>query len=674
MQSKTSFFNASLFRRNLQRFWPLWLFYTAVWFVVIPLVEAANLLWTNYHQSELAEETIRTGRTIVRHATEGGTFIIFIFAAFFAMALFSYLYQPRAVGMMHAIAVRRESLFVTNCATGIFFFASAHLFTVLCTAIVTMSGGIFDGKSLLIWFLLTTGEALLFFGFATLCAQFTGAIAAMPVFYGILNFLAIAAEALVSSFAGSFLFGYSGISDYTLAPLSPVVQIMTKVSCTYTYSDEMYVNGGYVRELTGYELTGGSIVAWYALVGVVLFVLSWFVYRVRHSESAGDVVSVRWAKGVFKYGVGFCAAISLGQGLFQIFAQGAVSRTYAATVALVCVIATGLVGFFIAEMLLQKSFRVFRTARKSAAVFTAVLAASCFLICSDVTGYENRLPDASEIESVSVNTRFSDHFHAYVTDKETVELLVALHQTIIDQKHTQRALYEDYLENYAYDYAMYEPYDYSEPEDRQSGYFTLRYLLADGSSFSRDYNLVVLRDELGDQNTVTGAVQAYLSSRTVQQSFLLSGSNDRAFFLNPQLLDSVVNIEVYNEEFGYENHRTNLNAEQTRMVYDALMRDLDAGNIGTGLFDEMTSCNIGVDISYRSTVEDEKLYEDFATDGPMVYYDTYVYAESSTKPAATSANSVYVNVYAEMTHTLNALRACGIDVDGALELAGISAK
>ena len=142
MQSKTSFFNASLFRRNLQRFWPLWLFYAAVWFVLIPLIEAANLLWTNYRQNELAEETFRTARTIIRNATEGGgTVIIFIFAAFFAMALFSYLYQPRAVGMMHAIAVRRESLFVTNCVTGIFFFASSHLFIVICSAIVTLSDG-----------------------------------------------------------------------------------------------------------------------------------------------------------------------------------------------------------------------------------------------------------------------------------------------------------------------------------------------------------------------------------------------------------------------------------------------------------------------------------------------------------------------------------------------------
>ncbi|MBR7136612.1 MAG: hypothetical protein IKC99_01000, partial [Clostridia bacterium] len=194
-----------------------------------------------------------------------------------------------------------------------------------------------------------------------------------------------------------------------------------------------------------------------------------------------------------------------------------------------------------------------------------------------------------------------------------------------------------------------------------------------GSNFSRDYNLVVLRDELGDQNTVTGAMQAYLSSRTVQQSFITNGSHDNPFFHDPQLLDSVVNIEVYSEEHGYESNHTNLSAEQTRTVYDAIMRDLDAGNIGTGLFDEMTYCNIGVDMSYRSTVEDGALYEEDPWDGPVVHYSTYEYAES-TKPVTTTANSIYVEVYAEMTHTLNALRACGIDVDGALELAGISAK
>lgn len=37
----------------------------------------------------------------------------------------------------------------------------------------------------------------------------------------------------------------------------------------------------------------------------------WRAYRRRHLESAGDVVSVRWVRPVFKYGVAFCTAVTL---------------------------------------------------------------------------------------------------------------------------------------------------------------------------------------------------------------------------------------------------------------------------------------------------------------------------------------------------------------------------
>ena len=37
MQSATSFFNRALFRKNLQRFWPLWLGYVLIWLLLLPV-------------------------------------------------------------------------------------------------------------------------------------------------------------------------------------------------------------------------------------------------------------------------------------------------------------------------------------------------------------------------------------------------------------------------------------------------------------------------------------------------------------------------------------------------------------------------------------------------------------------------------------------------------------
>ena len=38
MQSKTSYFNATLFRKNLTRFWPLWTVYAVLWLIAGPMM------------------------------------------------------------------------------------------------------------------------------------------------------------------------------------------------------------------------------------------------------------------------------------------------------------------------------------------------------------------------------------------------------------------------------------------------------------------------------------------------------------------------------------------------------------------------------------------------------------------------------------------------------------
>ena len=37
MRSVTSFFNPTLYRKNLTRFWPLWAIWTVMWAFVMPL-------------------------------------------------------------------------------------------------------------------------------------------------------------------------------------------------------------------------------------------------------------------------------------------------------------------------------------------------------------------------------------------------------------------------------------------------------------------------------------------------------------------------------------------------------------------------------------------------------------------------------------------------------------
>ena len=87
MQSRTSFFNGSIFKKSVTRFWPVWGGYFAIWFVLVPVVLLANRYdrTTDYVRDFL----LNTGFT-------GGLIMNALFAVFSAMAVWSFLYNTRS--------------------------------------------------------------------------------------------------------------------------------------------------------------------------------------------------------------------------------------------------------------------------------------------------------------------------------------------------------------------------------------------------------------------------------------------------------------------------------------------------------------------------------------------------------------------------------------------------
>ena len=82
----------------------------------------------------------------------------------------------------------------------------------------------------------------------------------------------------------------------------------------------------------------------------------------------------------------------------------------------------GLLGYFAAEMLLHKSFRVWRTGRVGALVFSAVLVCFGVAMSLDLTGYESYTPDAEEVEFVSVYLSSNgDYLSCKLDEPESIE-------------------------------------------------------------------------------------------------------------------------------------------------------------------------------------------------------------------------------------------------------------
>lgn len=314
----------------------------------------------------------------------------------------------------------------------------------------------------------------------------------------------------------------------------------------------------------------GQILAAYALAGLVIALIALLLYRTRKSEMTGSTVAFPWATPIFKYGVAFCTAVALGQFLYYfLFGQYRSGGNDSLPGTILCMVAAGLVGYFAAEMLIRKSFRVFRAGAKGAAIVALALVLLGVAMSFDLTGYEKHVPDESEIESVYYT--FSGMTNVTTDDADTIRRLTAAHQAIVKNRNEQARIAD------AWDADTLSQSDHDDIE-----HFSLRltYYLKDGSQLSRSYSLYLRRSDLTVPSSATARVNAlYMCRESVLRRVLGYGCDHLGD--TPRFLDSY--CYYYDENSNTKDYA--LTAAQAEQVYAALMQDVqDSDNGGSDIF------------------------------------------------------------------------------------------
>ena len=619
MRSVTSYFNRELLRGALQRTWPLWAAYTLIWLFLLPVTLFIRLSDRHivYSRPTLSYELLNTGLPT-------GVMMAAVFGIFFAMAMFAYLTNPRATNGMHAMPIRREGLFLTHYLAGLFCQVVTLLVSFALAALVTAAFGVFDGYAVGMGLLLCVLLVLFFYSFGVLCMVCVGQILAGAVFYGILNFLFVGMEVLLRSFAGNFLYGYDGRSSaFSTAPLSPPVEIASSLSVSYVYDgiDPIGVRVIYL----------GTFAA-YAAAGLVLAALALLLYRKRRSEMTGNTVAIGWLRPVFKYGVALCSAFSLGQ-LLSYFVFELTDSTYTAGAligTIACMIFAGLIGYYAAEMLLKKSFRVFKTSWKGALATSAVLILIGLSFPLDLTGYQSRVPEQSDIVSATVDLyggNVSGSFN--LSGQESIALLRDAHCAVI----TDKARQTEYNRRYV-------------PFDGDTCTLRITYELADGTELFRSYDLSTDEALLSDPSSPESALTKLANCTEITRARVLGGwVPDHLEEL--RITGGYLNCSYYSDGKYSHNEEAELNAAQANSAFTALMQDCDAGSIESAdLFAAEED-----DCEYYLSLE-------------LWYFDP---SDSEARASATKHTgeelyngSFYLRVTPDMVSTLRALRGLNL--------------
>ncbi len=526
MRSATSFFDKTTARSDLRRHWPIAFIYTCVWLVGLPVNLWSSSMW----MPEEMTPALRAAQIIIgSYPTLAEA--LFVFGCVLAMALMGYLMSPRAVGLLHALPVRRGTLLATHTLVGWLMLNVPALLAVLVSIPVQAYYGGVAWGALGAWLLVHCGLSLFFLALGLLCAMVTGWLLAIPAIYAVVNFAVIAAAGLVRTLCSLFCYGYAGDDDF--APfvywLTPVVNLVKRFgTCGVERSDA----APYPWQVQ-FPADVVHAVGIYTAAGAALLALTYLLYRRRKSESAADPAAFPWMRPVFRYGTGLLGGLALGLGLYQLVLGWRMeSETGRWVGLLVSTVLMGALCYYAAEMLVRKSLRVLRRSLPGAGLVCVLLALVCAGARFDVPGYAARVPDVSAVTQVQL--RGSLGLSAVnCTEPETIETVIALHREIITLRP-----------------------DEDDPEN--SAYITLRYTLTDGSTLTRAY-------QLNPAGELEDALETVFNTGEVREKSLITSRHTGSWRGGYLSLDRT-------------GDAMQLTAAQAGEIYGALLRDIAQGH------------------------------------------------------------------------------------------------
>lgn len=458
MQSVTSCFNRAVIRSDWRRFWPLALLYAAIWWFILPV----QLLNRIQYLNQFAEDAIVSRLSnSVYEVLPAAAVVPMIFCCLLAMALYSYMMKGSSVGLMHSLPVNRAALYLSHFAAGMEMLTAGNVLTFMLSVLVASTApGSVPWTPLLLCLLASEVCCIFFFVFAVFSAMLTGWLLLVPVVYVGLNFAVMAVISLLEALKGLFYFGYTGEA---YAPwvnwLTPVINLKSKLTAVYQniYDEWLYLPKENLRAL-----------ALYGIAALILLWLGFVLYKHRRSESAGDPVAYGWLRPIARQVIGVVGGLGFGFAIYAMTDWGGTSILRL----MLCQMLAGIICCVAMEMLMRKSFRVLdRKGIIGVIVAVALIGLVCLGLKMDVGGYQSRIPDAEQVESVEISGTFTRTWYNY-SDKETIAAAVALHEAIV----------EAYRE---------DPSVGEWKADENDQYIRLYYYFADGTQLSRAYDLSV---------------------------------------------------------------------------------------------------------------------------------------------------------------------------------------
>ena len=408
MKSRTSFFNKTVFQKDLTRFAPAW--GACLILMLLALISMADRSFAYYRLQNVRDSITMMG------------WLNLIYAAVVAQMLFGDLFTSRMCNALHALPLRRECWFGTHVVSGLAYSLLPNLvIALIALPIMRLESG---WVSVFWWLLASELQYLFFFGTAVLCVMLSGNRLGQLALYGIIQFAGPLCYWMVSMIYQPFLHGVK-FSEVPFVIICPMVNISAMSDVLVIDYEKVFNTLG---ELENYRIFGVSpgnswgYMTICAIVGILALICALVLYRKRKLECAGDFVAFSVMEPLVTVIVTIFAGV-----FFHLFADA-----FGMNLRSVMLCAGMVMGFFACRMLLERTTRVFR---KKAFVFcgciVAVFGLTVLLTYLDPIGITRYIPETEDIESVTFSRSYSlgshNGFPCTVTTAVEIEELRKVH-------------------------------------------------------------------------------------------------------------------------------------------------------------------------------------------------------------------------------------------------------
>lgn len=624
MKSKTSFYDKTIFKKNLTRFAPVMVLYTICLLLGMTMMYMEGS--AEYRSPQNFWFASYMGQCIQVMAA-----VNLLFAPLVAMLLFGDLFNSRMCNALHAMPITRESYFMTNILSGL-------LFSLIPTAIMTvlslplLAGTIVQNawQIGILWFLCANLQYLCFFGMAVFSVFCTGNRFAMALVYAALNGGAFLLCYVIALIYTPMLYGVV-TPDQWVTVLTPIakmtngsfVELQSARELTQLFKgreSEMVANFWVTEEF--WELIP------YAIAGIVFLILGLLLYRKRDLEVAGDAIAFPVLAPVFQVVCAVAVAAMAPMLLNMFFSYR--RNTVAMCAVLLCGLA---IGWFAGKMFLERGTRVFALRNwRGLGILVAVFAVTMTLTYFDVLGFEDWVPKAEKVQSVTMCVDTCGQVE--LTEQEDIQKIIDLQEMAMEDHLTQSGGYPlSYVqENFeGYSNVTYPEegfgygeggYDYDE-EHLYADDLTLTYRMTSGREVTRSYYFWASLEE-GE------IVKDYMSDWDVVWE------NARRGWYDAFNIDQLYEISVEGKRLPEEM----TTAEAAQELLDAMKADSESRT--------MTQSPYYHDGRFRSWNEEYQKYS----------YDSYLYVCIRTRvgPDDYDYTSADFEIFPDAENTINWLK------------------